>query len=274
MSEPAPRPAWLRCQKLACALFLGALAALSGCASSGTSSSSSEYMTSSDMTDERRRAIIRLQLAAEYMGNGQYEIALDEVKRAIAADPGYSIAYNMRGLAYVQLGEKSLAEESFRRALALNNRDGDAQHNLAFVLCEQGRYSEARQFFEAAHANPTYRNKDRTRVAQAVCETKTGNFAGAESLLISLYEEGGRSPQAASALADLYVQQRDYRKAALYASQANVRSSATPASLWQGIKIERQLGNTETVTRYARQLRESFPDSRELQLYERGAWNN
>ena len=45
-------------------------------------------------------------------------------------------------------------------------------------------------------------------------------------------------------------------------------------SLWLAIKIEHQLGNQAGVTRYARQLRENFPDSRELRLYERGAWNN
>jgi type IV pilus assembly protein PilF len=53
-----------------------------------------------------------------------------------------------------------------------------------------------------------------------------------------------------------------------------VRNSGTPASLWLAIKIEQRLGNQSGAMRYARQLRENFPNSREMQLYDRGAWNN
>lgn len=260
-----------------CALAVALAATMTGCTATGGSGSGStpdEFMTSSDMTDARRRAIIRLQLAVSYMERDQLEIALDEAKRAVAADPGYSAAYNVRGLIYNQLGDKKMAEESFRRAVATNARDGDAQHNLAFALCEQGHYAQAQQFFEAALANPLYRNKERTQVAQAVCESRAGNIATAETLLLSAYEDGSRSPVVANALANIYYQQQNYRRAALYASQANARGHGTAASLWLAMKIEKQLGNNSTVQRYARQLREDFPDSRELRLYERGAWNN
>ncbi len=258
------------------AMAIALLVLQTGCANSGGigGQSSGDIMTSSDMTDARRRALIRLQLAAGYLERGQLTVALDEVKRAVVADPGYSVAYNMRGLIYAQLEDKALAEESFRRALSLNARDGDAQHNLAYVLCEQGRYAQANQFFDAALGNPLYQNKEKTRIAQAVCEIKSGNTATGEALLLSAYEEGARSPMVANALAEVYYQRQDYRRAALYASQANVRGGASAASLWLAMKIEQQLGNSDGMARYARQLRENFPDSRELRLYERGAWNN
>lgn len=263
---------------LACC-FLG-VPALVGCATTGSSNSASrsaasdELMTSYDMTDDRRRAIIRLQLAIGYMEREQYDVALDEIKRALAADPNYAATYNMRGYVYNKLDEKALAEESFRRSIALNPRDGDAQQNLGFFLCEQARYDEARQFFDTALANPTYQNKNKTQVAKAVCEMKAGNTDAAEAMLLSAYEEDARNPVAANALAELYYTRNDFRKAALYASQANMRNTATAASLWLATKIEYRLGNQSGVARYSRQLRESFPDSRELRLYERGAWNN
>lgn len=80
------------------ALVLALLILQTGCASNGSAnnqSSAGDIMTSSDMTDTRRRAIIRLQLAAGYLERGQFEVALDEVKRAISADPAYSVAYNI-----------------------------------------------------------------------------------------------------------------------------------------------------------------------------------
>ena len=275
LQHPSSTRSWALPALLSACCLLG-LPVLTGCASDGSStrSSSDEIMTSYDMTDDRRRALIRLQLAMGYVEREQYEIALDEVKRALAADPNFSASYNMRGYIYNKLGEKALAEESFRRSLSLNPRDGDTQQNLGFFLCEQARYDEARQFFDTALANPTYQNKNKTRIAMAVCEMKAGNSSAAESMLLTAYEEDTRNYAAANALAELYYNRHDYRKAAMYASQANMRSSATAESLWLAIKIEHRLGNQSGVTRYARQLRESFPESRELRLYERGAWNN
>ena len=266
-----------RFSAMAASAALAGLTVLAGCAnmpSGSGAASAGEIMTSSDMTDARRRAIIRLQLAAGYLERGQLEVALDETKRAQVADPSFSTVFDLRGLIYAQLGDKALAEDSFRRALALNSRDGSAQHNLAYVLCEQKKFDQARRFFEAVINNPMYQDKDRTRIAQAVCEIQGGQVAAGEALLLSAYEEGSRSPMIANALAQVYFDRQDYRKAAMYASQANVRNSGTPASLWLAIKIEQRLGNQSGAMRYARQLRENFPNSREMQLYDRGAWNN
>lgn len=251
------------------------IAGLSGCtATGGNKSTQDSIMTTFDMTEGRKRAIIRLQLAAGYFERNQLEIALDEVKRAIAADPRYSTAYNMRGLIYAQLGDKATAEANFRRALGLNSTDGDAQHNLGYVLCEQGRYDEARGFFAAALENPLYRNKQKTHRAQAQCESRSGNTGTAESQLLKVYEAGQRTPMTANALAEVYYKKRDYRRAALYARQANANNAGNAATLWLAIKIEHKLKNPAAVNRYVRLLREYHPNSKELQMLKRGEWND
>lgn len=253
------------------------LAVLTGCAArtgGKIAAGKDSIMTSFDITPERKRSIIRLQLAAGYLERNQLEIALDEVKRAISADPKHSLAYNMRGLIYARIGDKATAESNFRHALSLNSNDGDAQHNLGFVLCEQGRYDEARSFFAAALANPLYRNKEKTRRAQAHCATRSGNTADAESQLLKAYEGGQRDPLTANALAEIYYKKQDYRRAALYARQANANNAGNAATLWLGIKIEHKLKNQAAVNRYVRLLREYHPNSKELQLLKRGAWND
>ena len=79
---------------------------IQGCATDGgvqTSSADAGIVTPSDETDVRRRARIRLELAAKYFENGQTTVALDEVKQSLATDPSYADAYNMRGLIYMRL---------------------------------------------------------------------------------------------------------------------------------------------------------------------------
>lgn len=97
---------------------------LAGCAGqqgmSGPSGNRSDIVTESDEPDHRRRARLQLELATGYFEQGQPNVALDEIKQSLAIDPTFVDAYNVRGLVYMRLNDIPLAEDSFRRALALN----------------------------------------------------------------------------------------------------------------------------------------------------------
>ena len=252
----------------------GTVHGLAGCAApQAPTAGEGEMITASDEPEYARRARIRLELAIGYFQRGQMEFALDEVKRSLTAYPGYSKAYNVRGLIYNQLHDQRMAEESFRRAVALNPRDGDAQHNLGWLLCENGRTAEGMGYLDQALANPYYENKERTRVAKGRCDLKAGDRGDAENALLDVLQSNPQDAQASAGLADLYYQRGDYRKSAMYANQANRPGTATAASLWTGIRAEQHLGHPDGVARYGQQLQDSFPNSHESQLYQRGAWD-
>ena len=118
--------------------------ALHGCAANSSTSVDSDatVFTPSDEPETRRRARIRLELAANYFENGQTAVALDEVKQALAADPAYADAFNLRGLIYMQLNNFPQADDSFRRALALRGGDGNVLHNYGWLLCQQQKYKD------------------------------------------------------------------------------------------------------------------------------------
>ena len=60
--------------------------------------SNTDLATESDESPQQRRARLRIELAAAYFDQGQTLVALDEVKQALLADPGFADAYNLRGL--------------------------------------------------------------------------------------------------------------------------------------------------------------------------------
>jgi type IV pilus assembly protein PilF len=100
------------------AMFLGAvLLSLAGCAVDAgrtqASTTGADLTTDSDEPEARKRARIRTELASGYFEQGQTAVALDEIKQAVAADPSYAPAYNLRGLTYMRLGETDLAERVF-----------------------------------------------------------------------------------------------------------------------------------------------------------------
>lgn len=251
------------------------LLALGGCASTppGDVGSSRDIMTESDEPEARKRARIRMELAVGYFEQGQTNVALDELKQVIASDPSFPDAYNLRGLIYMRLNDMRQAEDSFKRAVALNPRDGNVQHNYGWLMCQQGRYDEAARAYEVAMANPMYAGRAKTLMAQGVCEARAGKLAEAERSLARSYELDAGNPITGYNLAGLLFRRGDFNRAQFYIRRLNNSELANAESLWLGVKVERRLGDRVAMQQLAEQLKKRFPKSREAAAYERGAFD-
>lgn len=257
--------------------LLGALSSLVGCATptGGVDASvSGAIQTPSDESEERRRATTRLVLASSYFENGQYTVALDEVKKVLQIDPGFGDAYNLNGMVYMALGEIQVAESNFQRAINLNPRDANALHNLGWLQCEQRRYGEAVQSFQRALAVPGYPERARTLLTQGICEARSGDRQAAEASLMRSYELDAGNPITGYNLSQLLYLRGDYQRAQFYIRRLNNSEQANAESLWLGIKVERRMNNSQAMQQLASQLQRRFPQSRELQSYERGSFDD
>lgn len=258
---------------LSCA---AAMAVLGGCASgsaSGPGGSKGDIVTDSDEPDSRRRARIRLELAIGYFEQGQTTVALDELKQSIGADPNFAPAHNLRGLIYMRLADPALAEESFRRALAINPRDADVLHNYGWLLCQQARYPDSYKTFAQAIAMPLYGGRAKSWMAQGLCQMKAGQAADAELSFQRSYELDAGNPVTGYNLASLLFQRGEMVRAQFYVRRLNNSDLANSESLWLGIKVERALDNRDAMGQLAGQLKKRFARSRELASLERGAFD-
>ncbi len=254
-----------------CVLNLVACANAPGAA--GTEAPKADLVTDSDEPEARRRARLRLELAVGYFEQGQTTVALDELKQSLAADPGFGEAYNLRGLIYMRLGDFRLAEEGFRRAIALNPRDSNAHQNYGWMLCQQNRHAEANQLFGQALANPVYTDRPKTLMTQGLCQIKAGQPAQAEQSLLRSYELDAGNPITGYNLSLLLFQRADFSRAQFYIRRLNNSELANAESLWLGIRVERRMNNRDAVEQLAGQLRKRFADSREMLAYEREAFD-
>jgi type IV pilus assembly protein PilF len=277
LTKPSSGPsrlAWLMA-------VLAIVVVLAGCTSTRSSrvlpnsaSSGADIVTSSDEPNERRRARLRLELAVGYFQAGQTTVALDEVKQSIAIDPNFADAYNLRGLIYMRLDDAGLAEDSFRRAIALNPREPNTLHNYGWLLCQQERYGDAGRQFALALAVPGYPDRAKTLMTQGLCQVKAGDRTGAERSLLQAYDLDPSNPVVGFNLALLMRERGELQRAQFYVRRVNNGPSANAETLWLGIKVERALQNREALAQLGMQLRRRFPESREALALERGSFDD
>ena len=255
-------------------MLAGVLLGLGGCAGGvASTSNTAQPVTESDEPEARKRARLRLELASGYFEQGQTTVALDEIKRSLAADPAYGPAYVLRGLVYMRLNDNRLAEDSFQRALQINPKDPDALHTLGWFSCQLGRHAQAIELFARALASPVYGGQAKTYMAKGVCQTRMGQLAEAEGSFARSYELDAANPITAYNLSALLFRRGEDTRAQFYIRRLNNSDMANAETLWLGIRVERRLGNTEALQQLAQQLGRRYPQSREWALYQRGAFN-
>lgn len=255
---------------------VAAAAALAGCATpqqQDDGANVANIVTPSDESENRRRARIRLELAVGYFSEGKTDIALDELKQVIATDPTFAEAYVLRGLIFMRLNDLRQAEDSFRRALALNSRDSNAHHNLGWLQCQLGRYPESFRSFEAAMSNPLYPERAKTLMALGLCQARAGRREDAEASLARSYELDAGNPITGFNLAQLLFLRGEMQRAQFYIRRLNNSELANAESLWLGIKVERRMNDNVAMQQLGDQLRKRYPQSRERGAYDRGAFD-
>jgi type IV pilus assembly protein PilF len=241
-------------------IVLGA-ALLAGCATQPGGGAGTE----ADSGD-RQRARAFTDLASAYAARDQYKIALDELRKAITADSRYGPAYNIYGLIYMELGENTLAEENFRRAIELDRSDSEARNNFGRFLCARGRYDEGLEQFSLALRNPLYSQPEQAMANAGLCAEKKGDLALAEANLLKSLKLQSDNPNTVLKLAGLYFRQGRLLEARRQLVRYTELAPPTAESLWLGVRLERKLGNRAQEAAYGLQLRKRFSDSNETRL--------
>jgi type IV pilus assembly protein PilF len=249
-------------------VYLLAVLALSvhfaGCANTQSAGSGTR---GADKDDPGAR--IHTELAAGYFQRAQYDVALQELRIALASDKSYAPAYSILGLVHAELREDKEAEQHFRRAIDLSPNFSDAHNNFALFLCQRGRHAESLKHSELALANPLYTTPEKALANAGNCALEKGDPAQAELYFVRALK---RAPNLAAAL--LGMAEIHYRNARWlaarsvlrqYGGQFSEQAAMGPQALWLGVRAERMLGDREAEANYGSILRRHHPESPQAQ---------
>jgi type IV pilus assembly protein PilF len=221
----------------------------------------------------RKRARARTDLAAGYLRNGQYAVALEETRRAVSIDPGFADAYGMLGLIYMGLGERAQAEENFLRSLKLEPNSPDLNNNYGWYLCQTGREQESMAYFQRALADPLYTTPEKANQNAGICYLQIKDYPNAERYLRRAFEIDASNASTKYELARLYLATGRIDRAEFYYGLLTKSVEPSATSIWLGLRLARAQGNLRSESQYASELRQRYPSSPEAALLARGAFD-
>lgn len=99
---------------------------------------------------QRALALFHSNRATEQMDSARTEEALAAARTSVQVDPSHGGGWNILGVAQQRLGQEQEAEASFRKAIALDSKDGIPCGNLENLLRAQGRHREAQSYRDLA----------------------------------------------------------------------------------------------------------------------------
>lgn len=266
---------------LAVAGALASLLWLAGCATDGAAGSGrdtgalvagapSALPGSPEEGEARRRARIRLELAASYYQQGNFTVALDELRQVMEIDSSYAPAYGVLGLVYSDLGERGRAEDAFQRGLRIAPNDADLNNSYGWFLCQTGREQASLERFARALNDPLYRTPAKPLHNAGICALRLGDEETAESNLQRAFQIDPSNAVAMYHLAELYLKRGDASRARFYSQRLLSAYEPNAQMLWLALRVEHSLGNVDAEKSLAAQLRRRFPDSPESALLAQG----
>lgn len=247
---------------------------LTSCVSNPTMDSEREIPAASEQTEaQQQRAHIRLQLAVGYYEQHQINIAFDEIRQALQADPNYADAYSMRGLIYMEMGEARMAEDSFLQAIKLSPNNPDFNNNYGWFLCQNGQEQKSISYFERALKVRAYQSPAKALNNAGICSLKLKDKTNAEKYFLQAFQYEPGNALTNINLAKILYDRHDYERARFYIARVVKANSVNAEALWLAIKIEHKIGDRTVEAGFAAQLRRRYPDSNEYAAYERGAFD-
>lgn len=222
-------------------------------------------------TKERKSSKAHTALGMAYLRLGRLGVAQDEAKFAVRIDPTYANAQLLAGIVYDALQMPDKARPFFMEAARLAPADPEVGNAYGWFQCSHGQEQAGLVWLERSARSPYNQKPELAWMNAGLCHDRLKDDAGAEAAFQRSSQLNARFPNPQVYLAILSYRKHQYERAKQYIDRAQqlIRRPG-PDVLWLAARIERKLGNDDTVRVYVSKLKKDFPTSTEYQNFLQG----
>jgi len=212
----------------------------------------------------------RVELARNYIGEGNWESAKRNLQLAYDIDPNNAEVHEAFALVYQSTGEYELAEENFKQAIKLDRNFSRARNNYAAFLFGQERYPEAEVQLNFVVKDTLYSARPSAFVNLGLCRQKLFNPQGAEEAFVRALSMDRTNRIALLEVATIRFDAGDYVNAGkYYDTYKTVARQQSSRGLWLGIRLAQATGDRNAEGSYGLALSNRYPNSAEYEAYQR-----
>ncbi|PKF63465.1 type IV pilus biogenesis/stability protein PilW [Psychromonas sp. psych-6C06] len=243
-------------------IVLSSIFFLSACVSSETTvTTKNSGAGKATQFDPKGAADTRVKLALVYLRKNNMQQAKENLDKALEYQPNNADIYRIFAYYYQRVNENDTAEEYYKHSLRIDSKNADTYNNYGTFLCKLKRYEEAEDAFLSAVEQSSYTSVANTYENAALCAEK----AQAVDKAIFYYQYAlSHNPNKTYihlSLAKLNIDKKAYNEARLNLFNFQKKNKATAESLWQWIRLSYATEKGASLSKYAAQLLEQFPES-------------
>tara|TARA_R110002110_G_scaffold406421_1_gene626513 strand:- start:356458 stop:357225 length:768 start_codon:yes stop_codon:yes gene_type:complete len=210
----------------------------------------------------------RVQLARQYIGEGNWPDAKRNLKLAYEIDPNEPEVHEAFALVYQSTGELELAEEHFETAIDLDRKFSRARNNYAAFLFSQQRFEEAEAQLMFVVKDSLYNGRPMAFVNLGLCRQQLFDVPGAEEAFVRALSMDRTNRIALLELATIRFEEGDATNAQrYYDTYRTVVRKQSARGFWLGIRLARIAGDRDAEGSYALALANLYPNSPEYTAY-------
>ena len=253
-------------------VILSGLILLAGCTTTSTSfttpySTASQSDTATSGYDRQKAAESRLSLGLRYLSNGNYDKAKLNLDKALEHMPDSEEV--LRGIAwyYEKVNEKKLAEQYYRRALKINDKNPSLLNQYGVFLCRNGKLEKSLELFSASASILSNKDISGTYENAATCNYLAGNLEAAEQFYRRALNHNPEQVDSLIGMAEIEHGKDRFQRTLHYLGRFEKVSKHTPRSLWLAVRNAAKMNDKDAVASYGLRLEQLFPDSQETENY-------
>ena len=247
-------------------VILSTLFFISACVTSETSITSGGNGIKTSF-DPVAAAETRVKLALLYLEENQMQQAKQNLEKALEYQPDDAQIYRMFAYYYQKVNEDDKAMDSYKKSILLDSKNGDTYNNYGTFLCRKGNYKEAEEVFLKAVKLSNYTRISSTYRNAGICAEEAKDNKKAIFYYQYALSHSPNSHFLNLLLAKLNITEKDYKAAKSNLFNFQRTSKQTPESLWQWIRLSYITGKEASLSKYAGELLEKFPESQQALNY-------
>ena len=223
--------------------------------------------------DMQEAARLNTRLGMNYMQQGNLELALSKLQKALQQDDKQAETHWGLALVHARFKEHAKSEDYFKRALKLAPQDPNILASYGQYRCSRDDLAGAIASFDKALALPRYLTPEVALTSAGACYRQHDQRLLAEQKIRRALDYNPRYPRALMQLADMSYEAGDYLRSRAFLQRLESLGASGVDSLLLGLRTEHALGDQRAVRRYAEALREKVPDiGNRIDLNSGAAW--